>query len=74
MNLTQTHDLFKKVTPTEIEVVRLLAAGKSNKEIAEEFGRSVRTIEGHKYHALTRTGFRTMEQLVAEMLRCGVIA
>jgi len=40
----------------EIEVLRLLAAGYSNKEIAARLGLSVKTIEAHKANAMRKLG------------------
>jgi len=40
----------------EIEVLRLIAAGYSNKEIAARLGLSVKTIEAHKANAMRKLG------------------
>lgn len=42
------------LTPRELEVLRLAAAGLHNKEIAEQLSISVRTVEGHLSHILTK--------------------
>ena len=48
----------RDVTPREMQVLRLIAAGKSNKEIAAELGVSVRTIERHITNVYRKIGAR----------------
>ncbi|MGH3519664.1 MAG: helix-turn-helix domain-containing protein, partial [Haloechinothrix sp.] len=40
----------------EREVAELVAAGLSNREIAERLVVSIRTVEGHVYHVFTKLG------------------
>jgi DNA-binding NarL/FixJ family response regulator len=40
----------RTLTPKEVTVLKLLAEGCSNKEIAERLGASVRTVETHRLH------------------------
>ncbi|ULX51578.1 DNA-binding response regulator [Cupriavidus taiwanensis] len=40
----------RALTPKEATVLKLLAEGRSNKEIAERLGTSVRTVETHRLH------------------------
>ena len=49
----------------EREVVDLVARGLSNKEIAARLHLSVRTVESHVRHALTKTGLSNRTQLAA---------
>jgi len=51
------------VSPRELEVVRLVSEGLSNKEIAGRLHLSVRTVESHVRHALTKTGLVNRTQL-----------
>ncbi len=44
-----TDDAHKELTPRQIDIVRLLVAGLSAKEIAARLGLSVRTVEFHSY-------------------------
>jgi DNA-binding NarL/FixJ family response regulator len=43
------------LTPTQLEVARLVAAGLQSKEIADELGNSVRTVESHRAAIRERT-------------------
>ena len=45
------------LTEREMSVLRLIAQGRSNKEIAAEFNISVRTVENHISHILTKMNF-----------------
>ncbi|WP_199255195.1 helix-turn-helix transcriptional regulator [Mycolicibacterium mengxianglii] len=61
------------VTPTPLtgrqrEVAELVAAGLTNKQIADRLFSSVRTVEGHIYRACQRVGACSREEL-AEILR-----
>jgi ATP/maltotriose-dependent transcriptional regulator MalT len=58
------------LTGRQREIIELVAAGLSNKEIAERLVTSVRTVEGHVYRAYQRLGARSREELV-ELLRAG---
>jgi DNA-binding CsgD family transcriptional regulator len=49
----------------EREVVMLLAEGLSSREIAERLTVSKRTVEGHIYHAMNKTGVSSREELTA---------
>jgi two-component system response regulator NreC len=46
------------VSDREAEVLRLMAIGHSNKEIADRLGISVKTVEVHKTNVMRKLGFR----------------
>ncbi len=48
----------------EIEVMRLVAAGHSNKEISGKLELSVKTVETYKHRAMEKLGFRTRVEVV----------
>lgn len=48
----------------EIDVLKLVAAGYANREVATELFISVRTVETHKSHIMRKTGLRTRADLV----------
>jgi len=47
----------------EREVLKLLADGKTVKEIAGQLCISPKTVESHKYHIMTKLGVRTIAGL-----------
>lgn len=48
----------------EIEVMRLVATGHSNKEISGKLELSVKTVETYKHRAMEKLGFRTRVEVV----------
>ena len=53
------------LTGRQRDVIELVVAGLSNREIADRLVMSVRTVEGHVYRACQRVGAQTREQLAA---------
>jgi DNA-binding CsgD family transcriptional regulator len=53
------------LTRREMQVARLIAAGRSNKDIAAELVISQRTAENHVEHILAKLGFTSRAQLAA---------
>lgn len=59
-----------KLSGRQRDVVELVVAGLSNREIAERLVMSVRTVEGHVYRACQRVGAQSREEL-ASIMRSG---
>ena len=57
------------LTPREIEVVKLLAEGKSNKEVASILGVSTRTAESHRNHIMDKMNFASFSEIVRFAVR-----
>ena len=53
------------LTARELQVARLIAGGRSNKDIAAELVISQRTAENHVEHILTKLGFTSRAQVAA---------
>jgi DNA-binding NarL/FixJ family response regulator len=58
-----------ELSPREIEVLRLVAAGRSTREIADLLNRSVKTIETHKQSLKTKLDAETPAQLLRVALQ-----
>jgi len=56
-------------TPREIEVIRLLADGKANKEIAVELGITIRTVETHRAKIMLKLGLHSLTELIHYAIR-----
>ena len=65
--------LNSPLTPREIEVVKLLAEGKSNKEVASTLGVSTRTIESHRNHIMHKMNFASFSELIRFALRTNLV-
>jgi two-component system, NarL family, response regulator NreC len=61
------------LTPRECQVMRLLALGKSNKELAGELEMSVRTAECHHASLLAKLGAESIGEVVRIAIRDGII-
>jgi DNA-binding NarL/FixJ family response regulator len=59
-------------TPREIQIIRLLAEGKLNKEIAYQLGITVRTVEAHRAHVMQKLGLHSLADLIHYALRHGI--
>lgn len=57
------------LTAREVEVVQLLAEGRSNKEVATELGVSTRTVESHRNHIMRKMNFASFSDLVRFAIR-----
>lgn len=55
---------FARLTPRELEVVRLVAAGKTNKGIAVQLGVSSQAIDARRTNAMSKLGVSSVAELV----------
>jgi DNA-binding NarL/FixJ family response regulator len=60
--------IHKQLTKAERKVLDFIMQGKSNKEIAKELGRSVRTIEDHRAHIMQKLGVDNLVDLAQKAL------
>lgn len=60
------------LTPRELDVLRLVAAGKSNKEIARAMGIGMQTVKTHVSHILAKMGAPDRAGAVARGFRQGL--
>ena len=61
------------VTVRERDVIRLLAAGNSNKEVANSLGISIRTAETHRATLMRKLGLDSLAALVRYAIRNNII-
>jgi len=62
------------LTSRETEVVRLVAEGLTNGEIAGRLHLSIRTVQSHVKAALKKTGTKNRVQLAVYAVRAGVVS
>jgi two-component system response regulator NreC len=61
------------LTPRELEVLRLLALGYMNPEIADQLVLSVRTVETHRANLQRKAAVSTRAELIAYALEHGLV-
>ena len=61
------------LTERETEIVKLIAEGRSSREIAELLGISERTVERHRENILDKLGMRDRVQLTRYAIRRGLV-
>ncbi len=66
-------DLYDALTDREKQVLKLVAEGRSNKEVAEVLGISVKTAMSHREHVMEKLGVHNRTELVRFAIKKGVI-
>jgi two-component system, NarL family, response regulator NreC len=66
-------DPYEALTDREKQVLKLVAEGLSNKEVAEALGISVKTAMTHREHVMEKLGLHNRTELVRFALKKGVI-
>ena len=54
----------RELTKREREVIKLVAEGYKNKEVAEELGIAVKTVEIHRANIMNKLALRNVAQLI----------
>ena len=67
------HDGVSDLSGREVEVLHLVADGRSNKEIGEELGLSALTVKSHLARIARKLGTGDRAEMVAMAMRAGVI-
>lgn len=65
------HAELEKLSPREVEVLRLVALGHTQKEIGDKLGVSVKTVETYRTRINTKMGFGSRAELVQFALAAG---
>lgn len=68
-----SEDLYELLTDREKQVLRLVALGQSNKEVADALGISVKTAMSHREHLMEKLGLRNRTDLIKFAIKKGVI-
>ena len=64
---------YDALTDREKQVLKLVAEGKSNKEVAAELGISVKTAMTHREHVMQKLGLHSRTDLIRFAIKAGVI-
>ncbi|HJT59789.1 MAG TPA: response regulator transcription factor [Ktedonobacteraceae bacterium] len=65
---------LRTLTPREIEVLKLVAEGHTNQEIADRLVLSIKTVQAHRANVMEKLGLRDITQLVRFAIRHKLIA
>jgi DNA-binding NarL/FixJ family response regulator len=60
---------FPRLTSRETEIVQLLAEGKTSKEVANLLSISLKTVETHRSHIMSKLGVHSVAELVRYAIR-----
>jgi DNA-binding NarL/FixJ family response regulator len=69
----QDEDPVGRLTPRQLEVLQLLAEGRSAKEVASTLSISARTVEFHKYQMMETLGLHTSAELIHFAIKNGLV-
>jgi len=61
------------LTPRQTQILKLIAMGRTNREIAAALRISVRTVEVHRFNLMRRLNVRNVAQLLRQSLRLGLL-
>jgi len=64
INPGQKKPAFKRITKTEFRIIQLIAAGESNREIAQKLGSSEKTVKAHITSIFEKLGLDNRYQLM----------
>ncbi|MGD7001018.1 response regulator [Corynebacterium halotolerans] len=73
-SMPRNHGALSALTPRELEILRLIALGLSNEEIAATEFVSMATVKTHVRHLLLKTGSRDRVQAVLFAYRTGLVS
>lgn len=62
-----------KITKREVEVLKLIASGMSNREIADSLFISIRTVDAHRNHIMQKLKLKTTAELVKYAIRHKIV-
>jgi len=74
LSAVRTPELLEPLTPREMDVLRLLAQGQSNKEIARILHLVEETVKSHVRHILAKLGVQSRTQAVLAAIRLGIVS
>jgi DNA-binding NarL/FixJ family response regulator len=66
-------DPYESLTDREKQVLKLVAEGRSNKEVADDLGISVKTAMSHREHIMDKLDLHSRTELIRFAIRQGII-
>ncbi len=71
-SLNPSGSVLDQLGEREIEILRQLAAGATQEQIASNLNLSMKTVQNYRYLIKAKTGMRTDAQLVRLAAECGL--
>jgi two-component system response regulator FixJ len=62
-----------RLTPREVDIALALLSGRPNKGVAHDLGISVRTVEMHRAHIMTKLGVRSLAEAAVIATQAGLL-
>ena len=69
----RNHKPALQITPRQREILKMVAMGHTNREIAASLDISVRTVEVHRFNLMRRLSVRNVAQLLRQALQQGLL-
>ena len=63
--------LLSKLTPREQQVLERIVSGRLNKQIADDLGISIKTVEAHRASIMDKTNSGTVDDMMRVVMRAG---
>lgn len=74
MNTSSLAQALRILTPREVEVLRLVAEGRTNQEIADQLTLSIKTVQTHRANVMEKLDLRDITHLVRFAVKHRLIA
>jgi len=74
VNNTDLAQALRILTPREMEVLKLVAEGYTNQEIADKLVLSIKTVQAHRANVMGKLELHDITQLVRFALRHGLVS
>lgn len=73
INKGEEEEGTSKITKREVEVLKLIASGLSNREIADTLFISIRTVDAHRNHIIQKLKLKTTAELVRYAIKHNIV-
>ena len=73
-NTSKLAQALQVLTPREIEILKLVAEGYTNQEIADQLTLSIKTVQAHRANVMEKLDLRDITHLVRFAVRYGLIS
>ncbi len=67
------HGTPPRLTPRECEILRLIASGRSNRQIAETMRISIKTVQNHRINLMAKLDTHSLPDLIRAAIKLGLI-